>query len=113
MVDTTWENATEVIDVHAAMEAAALQAASGSNILLKTQEGSLFTLGSRYWLAVGTKLIREHPNHTITIIVDAGEDSGIAMGAIADGHKAVRFTGDEETFAKLQQIANGETIILR
>ena len=113
MVDISWSTATEVIDVHAAMEAAALQAAAGSDILLKTQEGSLFTLGSRYWLAVGTKLIREYPNHTITIIVDAGEDSGIAMGAIADGHKAVRFTGDEETFAKLQQIAGSNTALIR
>lgn len=113
MVELTWNHAIEVTDAHTAMDAVNAQAPNHS-ISLKTPEGGLFTLGSRYWLAVGTKLIREFPNHRITIIVDAGEDAGIAMGAIADGHKAVRFTGDAQTFEKLAQMAtSNQTILLK
>lgn len=110
MADIAWEKVTEVKDPGAALEAA--QNCTENTLLLRTPEGSLFTLGSRFWLAVGTKLIREYPNIDITIIVDAGDDAGIALGAIMDGHLAVRFTGDEEAYAKLKDIADSHGITL-
>ncbi len=111
MTNISWDNATEVADAHAAIAAA--EACEAETLLLRTEEGGLFTLGSRYWLAVGTKLIRSFPNLEVVIIVDAGGDSGIAMGAIADGQKAVRWTGDKETFEKLTQSGrdNGTVVV--
>ena len=103
MVNMTWEDAIEVADAHEALDAVEANVSS-QQLTLRTAEGGLFTLGSRFWKAVGTKLVREYPNHDITVIVDAGEDAGIAMGAIADGHRAIRFTGEQETFEKLEQV---------
>lgn len=113
MADISWNDAVEVADAHQAMDAVSTNAYR-SHILLRTPKDGLFSLGSRFWKAVGTKLIREFPNHHITIIVDAAHDAGIAMGAIADGHPAIRFTGDDETFEKLVEIGrDSDCLVIR
>lgn len=105
MREISWSAALEIHSLKHAQEQLSHLAAGGADVLLKSPEGALSNTGSRYWLALLTQLQATFPTFTLHLIVDAGDASGLAQGAIADGHRYIRFTGNNAVKNKLQKIA--------
>ena len=105
MANLRWDDATEITDVFAAIKHIDASDADAL-ITLRTEEDGLLNLGSRYWLAVANKLLKDYPEHKMVLMVDAGDNAGLVQGALADGHQYVRFTGDDEAFTALADIAD-------
>ena len=104
MADIFWNDAIEIADVFVAIKHIDEQD-ENKLITLRTEEDGLLNLGSRYWLAVANKLLSDYPEHKLVLIVDAGDNAGLVQGALADGHQYVRFTGDDEAFNALADVA--------
>lgn len=82
----------------------ALLAHRPSPLLLQTAPGMLNYAGSLY-IKKMEEAARAQSATTFTLIVDAGDDAGLAQGALRDGHRFLKFSGDTSVKQKLMSIA--------
>ncbi len=97
-----------VIIVHSAEQAAhALREAAqaGKEAWLQSAPGAIAYCGSLYLKRMVERAVKEAPGVSYRFIIDCGDSPGFCLGALADGHKHIRFKGDEAVMERLQSIA--------
>ncbi len=62
-------------------------------------------LGAGYFLSLAGKASAEHPDAEVSWILDCGDAPGLALGALAQGCAAIRFTGPPAVRKKIADIA--------
>ncbi|MEE8515255.1 MAG: hypothetical protein V3T02_01315 [Alphaproteobacteria bacterium] len=62
-------------------------------------------LGAGYFLAMAEQASAEHPDAEASWILDCGDAPGLALGALARGCTAIRFTGPAAVRKKIADIA--------
>lgn len=86
---------------------AALTAASDFDVpvtLLSPPHGAGY-LGAAYFMSLAEKASAEHPDAKASWILDCGDAPGLALGALALGCTAIRFTGPPSMGEKIADIA--------
>ena len=86
---------------------AALAAASDLDVpvtLLSPPHGAGY-LGAGYFLSLATQASAEYPDARASWILDCGDAPGLALGALARGCTAIRFTGSPAVRKKIADIA--------
>ncbi|MFQ5784251.1 MAG: class II fructose-bisphosphate aldolase [Alphaproteobacteria bacterium] len=86
---------------------AALAAAreTGAPLTLTTAPGAAAYAGVQYLKAIVDRALAEHPDVSVTAVIDCGDDAGTAQGALRIGWKALRFSGPTETRRRIADIA--------
>jgi hypothetical protein len=88
-----------IVHDRAQAEAAlALEASHGVDVLLLTAPGAARYLGVGYLEALGRRLGRD-------ILVDCGDEAGVAMAGLRAGLRRLLFRGPAETLGRLQAMA--------
>ena len=99
----------KVIIVHTLAHAqAALEIAGniGKPVTLQSAPGALGYAGSLYLLNLFTQAMQTNPNTDAICMLDCGDMTGYAIGAITDGHKHLRADMPPEVFSRLESIAS-------
>jgi hypothetical protein len=103
------------IRVHSAADAhAALRAAASLNVAvtLISAEGAAGYAGAGYFSALIADARTAFPSVTMNAVLDCGDAAGYVLGALRQGVKSVRFSGDDGTAAKLGAIARAQDATL-
>lgn len=78
-----------------------------------TPRGAVSTLGALYvreMLEIGRE---EFPDHELVLWADCGEDRGAALAAIRNKLPHIIFSGEDETFVKLNDMAEQAGLVMR
>ncbi len=87
-----------VADLRQAMDALAAARAAGAEVLLVSEAAVTAFAGAGFWRALELEL--GHP-----IVIDCGDDPGLAMAALRAGCRDLLFTGPSETAERLAGMA--------
>ncbi|MFL5338074.1 MAG: hypothetical protein ACJ8H8_34135 [Geminicoccaceae bacterium] len=71
---------------------------TGDDVVLVTAPGSAAFTGVGYWRALSLAVGRP-------VVIDCGDDAGLAMGALRAGARDLLFTGPEALAVKLDDLA--------
>jgi len=87
---------------------AALGAAAGSKIgvALVTPPGAAATGGPEIYLEMYRQGHAHFPETKTNVVIDCGDDAGIAMRALRCGWRDLVFTGDDDVRQKLQDMSD-------
>lgn len=87
---------------------------TGEPVMLQNPEYSHYSLGLLYVEQMFKQAAAECPAVEASFCYDAAEDGAAVTAALQAGFRTVRFTGVEETRAKLEDIAGqyGATIVV-
>ena len=85
--------------------AVAAAAALGRTATIESAAGAGTYAGPLWFKALIEEACRAHPSAPVTAVLDCAAEAGTAMAALRAGLRRVRFTGDEETRQRLQEIA--------
>ena len=99
------ERAIIIHSLEHARAAVAMAAELGVPVTLASASGAAATVGPQWFAEVVANAMAEHPGAQVSAILDCGAAAGLALAALRQGIKRVRFTGLASTAAKLSAIA--------
>jgi hypothetical protein len=88
-----------------ALSAASVAVELGRPLTLRTPPDAVSSLGVGWFVALAALLRACQPTLDLILILDCGDEAGIAMAAFRRGLKHVRFSGPPEIAARLSAIA--------
>ncbi|MDM7945139.1 MAG: hypothetical protein QUV20_02300 [Oceanibaculum nanhaiense] len=78
---------------------------AGVAVTLLSPPGAAGTMGAGFWQALVAAAAEERPDARFAALLDCGPWPGFALAALRQGVKALVFTGNPETLARLRGIA--------